>query len=161
MGTEFVGMLQHRDNGDTAIVGATPFDQEILADLQTNKAARIDFTFARNLQFHKKFFVLLKLIYDYMDESTRERLDIHDPKVLLIRLKIDLGLFTLHITAEDGMVPAGTPVYIPDSISFAKMDDSKFETFYKGVIGVAIGKYVTNQTEESMMQAVNAVLRFE
>lgn len=143
------------------LVGTTPTDRELLKELPTLKDLKLVVTVPRNLKFHKKFFALLKVIYDYMDERDRERYNIWNTQELLNRLKLDLGLYTLFVMGPGGQIPEGTPVFIPDSISFDKMDETKFARFYKDVIGVAIGKYTTNQTETAMMQAVDAVLRFD
>lgn len=150
-----------RANEGRLILPATPMDQETLDEIPDMREGKAEITFPRSLPFHKKFFALLKVGYDYMDEATRARYNIHSTAQLLIMLKLDLGLYTLHIAGGGGMLPEGQPIYIPDSISFARMDEVKFAKFYKSVIGVLIGKYTTNQNENSMMQAVNAVLRFE
>lgn len=152
----------NRDARDQLVVTPLmPMDDETLRELPLEREAKIEITFPRNLKFHKKFFALLHVIYDYMGEARRAELNIWSEKELLNRLKIDLGLYTLFIVGPGSTLPEGTPVYQPDSISFAKMDDTSFGKFYKGVIGVAIGKYVFGQNEASMMRAVDAVLSFE
>lgn len=162
MSTTILAHRVHNGSPDSiTLIGITPIDRDQMRDLPTLKDLKLVVTVPRNLKFHKKYFVLLKVIYDYMDDADRLRYNIWNPTELLNRLKIDLGLYTLFVMGPGGVVPEGTPVFIPDSISFDKMDDSKFARFYKDTIGVAIGKYTTNQTEASMMEAVNAVLRFE
>jgi hypothetical protein len=148
-------------NDGVVLKGVSPVDEELLNALPRDRDGKMEVTFPRNLQFHKKFFALLGVVYDYMDDDTRKHLNVWSVGELLQRLKIDLGLYTLHIVGEGSTLPAGTPVYMPDSISFGRMDDVAFSRLYKNTIGVAIGKYVTNQTEASMMAAVDAVLRFE
>lgn len=145
----------------TSFTAADEVSAEVLKEVPTDRESKLVITVPRNLKFHKKFFALLKVIVDYMDEETRLRHNIFDSRELLQRLKIDLGLYSLHIMGPNSTLPEGTCVYVPDSISFGKMDETKFAAFYKAVIGVAIAKYTTAQTEDSMMQAVNAVLRFE
>lgn len=151
-----------RQTNDGVVVrGVTQADEELLNALPRDRDGKMEVTFPRSLQFHKKFFALLGVVYDYMDDDTRKALNVWSVTELLQRLKIDLGLYTLHIVGEGSTLPAGTPVYTPDSISFGRMEETKFQKLYKATIGVAIGKYVTNQTEASMMAAVDAVLRFE
>lgn len=162
MATELIVHRKAFSQSDVMLLApSSPVDLEHVEDIPFDVDFKIVATVPRNLAFHKKFFALLKVIFDYMPEEERARLNILTVKELLNRLKIDLGLYTLHIVGPGSTLPEGTPVFIPDSISFGKMDDSKFSRFYKGVIAVAIGKYVTAQTEESMMQIVNQVMRFE
>lgn len=153
--------LPSQQDGITRFVGATPLDKEMLDSIPTEDDIKLSVTVPRNLKFHKKFFVLLGVILDYMDEQTQAELNVYTVEELLNRLKIDLGLYTLFIVGPGSTLPEGTPIYQPDSISFGKMDEVRFNKLYKSTIGIAIGKYTTAQTEESMMQAVEAVLRFE
>lgn len=159
--TIVVRRLESDTHGTAKFVGVTPFDQELLQSIPSDRDAKMVVTVPRNLKFHRKFFALLGVVLDYMDERTRLELNVHTVAELLNRLKIDLGLYTLFIVGPGSTLPEGTPVYQPDSISFDKMDEVAFNQLYKSTIGIAIGKYTTAQTEESMMRAVDAVLRFE
>lgn len=160
MAKDIIVLFAQNENGDITIHGATPeYDEQVRA-LPKNREGRMDVVFPRNLKYHKKFFTMLHTAFDYMLDEDRIRLGVLSVEQLLIRLKLDLGLYTLYISAGKGAVPEGQPVYVPDSISFAKMEDADFARFYKAAIGVLIQKYVPNQNEESMMQAVDAVLRF-
>lgn len=153
MSTAFVATL-NRDNGKIVLSPSTIVDQEI-ADAVKAGEVMIEITRARSLKFHKKYFVLLKVIFDMMDEHTREEYGIMSSEVLRNRIKIDLGLYDLWISHE------GIPMYIPKSMSFGSMDGERFERLYKDTINVAIGKYTKAQTEDSMMRMVDAILRFE
>lgn len=153
--------LPRQDDNIIRLVAATPYDQELLHSIPAERDIKLVVTVPRNLKFHKKFFALLGVIIDYMDERTRLDLNVHTTEELLNRLKIDLGLYTLFIVGPGSTLPEGTPIYQPDSISFDKMDEVAFHQLYKNTISIAIGKYTTAQTEASMMEAVDAVLRFE
>lgn len=159
---ETIIAIPRRENGKLYLQGATPHDEELLSDLPSGKEGKFDVSFPRNLKFHKKFFALLGVILSYMDEETKIRLNVFEKKQLLIRIKLDLGLYTLFVATGGGAVPEGTPVFIPDSINFFNMEETKFVRLYKDTIGVAIGKYVSsNLSEDSIDEAVRAVLRFE
>lgn len=148
-------------NQVTAFAAIDEQSNDSLVELPTDRDIKIVATVPRNLKFHRKFFALLSTILNYMDERTKLQHNIFSTTELLQRLKLDLGLYTLYVMGPGSKIPEGTPVFIPDSISFGKMDEAKFNKMYKATIGIAIGKYTTNQTEESMMRAVDAVLRFE
>lgn len=143
------------------VIPTTPVDAEFLEDIPLGRDAKLVVTVPRGLPFHKKFFALLKTILNYMDDRTKLALNVHTVPELLIRIKLDLGLYTLHIAGAGGAVPEGQPIYIPDSISFGRMDETKFSRLYKDTINVAVGKYVPTQNPASMMAAVDALLRFE
>jgi hypothetical protein len=161
MATTLIARKLESNDGATRFICDTTLDQELMIAVPPLKDLKMVITVPRNLKFHKKFFVMLGVIYDYMDVLTREQLNVHSTEELLNRLKIDLGLYSLYIMGPGSVLPEGTPVFKPDSISFDKMDDTAFARLYKGAIGVAINKYVSGQDEVSMMRAVDGVLRFE
>lgn len=148
--------------GQVRFEGSTSHDHEQLIQLPSGTDMKIVVTVPRSLKYHKMFFAMLKIGLDYMDESDRLRLNIHTTEELLNRLKLDLGLYDLTILAQDAAgLPAGTALYRPRSISFAKMDQTQFKDFFRGCLGVLIQKYVRNQTEDSLDEAVNHLLRFD
>jgi hypothetical protein len=139
-----------------------PIAVETIREAKIKGVVKATISTPRNVEYHRKFFALLNTIFDYMTEETRKELNVWSVEGLLIRVKIDLGLYTLWIAGANAHVPEGTPIYIPDSISFAKMDGIAFDKMYKITIGVAIDKYVQNQTNESLEQAAfNALTRFD
>jgi len=140
---------------------ATGADVDAIASLPLNKHVLVEVTQARNLGFHKKFFALLKVTYNMMHDEDRKSCNIWSVAELLVRLKIDLGLYELWIAAAGAHVPEGTPIFIPKSISFAKMDEVAFERLYKEAIGVIIGRYLRHHDDVTLMQMVDRVLRFE
>lgn len=157
---EIVVFFRANDAGDIIAHGATADYEEQIRALPRDREGKMVVTFPRNLLYHKKFFAMLKAAFDYMLEEDRIRHNVLSVEQLLIRLKLDLGMYTLYVSAGAGAIPEGQPIYIPDSISFGSMDDVVFGTFYKAVVGVLVQKYVSNQTEESMMQVVDNLLRF-
>lgn len=163
MATTVVAHRLVTDPGVIQLAGSLPDDHEALLKLPTQRDFKIEVTLSRNLKFHKKYFALMRAGYDYMDDGRRAELGIWNPETLRLRVQMDLGLFDLWIAPHDlpGGIEAGTPLLKPQSISFASMDETAFDRMYRGAIGVLIGKYTTNQTEASMMQAVDAILRFE
>lgn len=92
---------------------------EVLRRVKLGKVVRVELTTPRNISHHRKFFALLNLVWT----SAGDWPSLED---LLIELKVRLGLFR-EITLRD----TGEVVKIPGSISFAKMDQLKFEEFYE------------------------------
>jgi hypothetical protein len=124
MSTEIIVRREAR-GGQAVLVPDTVIDGHILDEMKGDTMKAV-LSVPRNLKFHRKFFALLGVIYDYMEQHTREEFGVYSTESLLNRLKIDLGLYTLWIVGANAMLPMGTPVYIPDSISFAKMDNDRF-----------------------------------
>lgn len=154
MAINFIGVCKRYETAMT-VRPASAIDEEQMREIPEGREVKFLVSVPRNIKFHRKFFALLKVIFDMMSEDDRAGYGIINQDQLLIRLKLDLGLYDLWISHE------GNVIYIPGSISFGKMDNSDFDRFYKDVINVAIGKYVPSQNEESMMQMVDAILRFE
>lgn len=92
---------------------------EVLRRVKLGKVVRVELSTPRNIAHHRKFFALLNLVW----ASAGDWPSLED---LLIELKVRLGLFR-EITIRD----TGEVVKIPGSISFAKMDQLKFEEFYE------------------------------
>lgn len=95
----------------------------------------------RNIKFHKKYFSLINLAWEYLPEKTSKG----------FRTKEN---FRKYVEVAAGWCdPFFSPglkqwVEIPKSISFASMDDTQFTELYdrvKGVIFTLIGKYVTEE----------------
>lgn len=152
-------------NDMLVLVPKTSLDVEKLGKIKGKPVVRADIVVPRNYKFHQKGFVLVSVIFDNMDDDTKADRGIHTPEMLRKRLTIETGNFDVSITTEDviaenGVIPAGTPIIEPHSWSFGSMDNDEFEKVYKGIIDVAIGKYCTGQTEESINRQVDEILRF-
>ena len=80
------------------------------------------FTRPRNYQFHKKFFAMIHMVAESMDK----------PEELVLKwIKIAVGLY------DEMIMPGGKIVYVPRSISFAKMDQPEFDEFYLPAVKAA------------------------
>jgi len=91
----------------------------------TGKKYRFEARSPRNTKFHRKFFALIKVVYDQQEHFNSE-------KVLRSFLLIKAGFF------NDYIGPYGQYVSIPESISFASMKQEKFEELYESVIDAAV-----------------------
>ena len=72
---------------------------------------------------------------------------------LLTEIKLKTGHYTEHITTK------GIVVYIPKSISFAKMDELQFQMFYSKVIDVVLRDFLP-MDKNDLDSMVNEVLSF-
>ena len=62
-------------------------------------------------------------------------------------IKLDLGLSTVKLIA-------GREHVIEGSISFAKMDNSEFERFYKRTIDIVLNKYLKGCDNEALRDEI-------
>ena len=97
-----------------------PTDLESLEALQSltpGELVEVRIVKARNLEFHKKFMALVRLVFENQERFS-------NITQLLTAVKLEAGWY------EDGPVVRGVPSYIPKSISFGKMTAAEFFTFY-------------------------------
>lgn len=100
-------------------------DYENFKKLPSNEVFEITYTKKRNIKFHRKFFALVKMVFD-----NQERYSFLDD--LRADLTIEAGYFytTVNIHGEE--------VRKPKSISFAQMDELEFSDFYNSVVDVIV-----------------------
>jgi hypothetical protein len=103
-----------------------PQDAERLAKLKYGDVYKVKVSRPRNIKFHRMFFGMLRLAFDNQD--TYDNFDIFEEV-------IKLGV--RH--AEVFELPNGKPFAKTKSISFAKMTQDEFESFYDKV-----GIYIEN-----------------
>lgn len=96
--------------------------KEALGSIGQGELVRVKISRPRNLGHHRKFFSMLQLVFE-----NQERFPTLDH--LLTAVKIEAGLY------EDAPIDLnGRLIYIPKSISFAKMDQATFDDFYHRAI---------------------------
>lgn len=93
----------------------------------------------RNIGFHKKYFVLLRVVAD------AGGIDIDD---LLFTVKVGLGHYDL-VT-----MPGGSRYPKERSIAFHKMDADEFEKFYQRTITLIIEKILPGTDRQDLEDAV-------
>lgn len=96
--------------------------KEALDSIGQGELVKVKVTKARNLKHHRKFFSMLNLVLE-----NQERFPTIDH--LLTAVKIEAGFY------DDVPIDLnGKLVYVPKSISFAKMDQLAFDDFYMRAI---------------------------
>lgn len=110
-------------------------DMEQKRRLKIGSDVEVDIKKARNYEFHKKFFALIRLAFDNLNENLQRELGIYTEDDLLIRLKIDLKLYKVVRYENLGCLAL-------DSISFEKMDQFEFENFYRRAVNQIINVYL-------------------
>jgi hypothetical protein len=115
-------------------------DLEMVQKLSLDEVYKCVLTRPRNYQFHKKFFALLNLAYNNQDQF-----DNFEKFRFVMMMKA--GHFETIKTGKG-------VVYMPQSISFAKMSEDEFETVYNDMLKEVeelIGAEVDPKELESFM----------
>lgn len=106
---------------------------------------------ARNYQFHKKFFALVRLTFDNLPEPIQQRLGIKSESDMLDWLKIELGMFTAYRVNGSQVLKLG-------SISFANMGEDEFEEFYKRCVSIILNHYLVGTTMQDIKDEIENFL---
>jgi len=97
-------------------------DLDEIVKLKQNTDYKFEVVHPRNFGFHKKFFALINLGFENQDKY-KDYTEYRTIKTM------QAGFFKMLIT-EKGKV------FIPESISFASMDEIEFEGVYKKVLDI-------------------------
>lgn len=113
--------------------------------LKIGETYRAKITLLRNARFHRKYFALIKLAWEYQNEST------------IAHFRNDVELFRKTVEIAAGHCE---PVYnielkawvdIPKSIAFDKMDEAAFRDLYERVKDVLFAMFLMNIDEEEFL----------
>lgn len=117
---------------------ATDKDKKLCNKVKVGSPISGNFTKPRNYEFHKKYFALLNLAFEYSDINNFEFFR----KEIIKRA----GYYESYINFK------GIEVFEAKSISFAKMDNLEFEILFKKTIDVILKYVLKNNTEEEILE---------
>ena len=123
-------------------------DHEAAHRLRQGAVVKCKVTQPRNYKFHKKFFALVRMVYDNLPFELHTKYAIRTEDDMLRRFKRDLGLYS-STTNEDGEIEIEY-----GSISFAAMDNYEFEAFYNRCIGLVISKYLKGIDQQDLLNEI-------
>lgn len=103
------------------LVGFDAADAAYIAKIEPGEYIECDTIKARNPGHHKKFFALLQRAF--VNQSRYNRI-----ADLLIELKLRCSWYDEHVTRD------GKLVYVPKSISWARLDQEGFDKFYSEAV---------------------------
>lgn len=146
--------------GDT-LIPADEAAEKLLASLKPGEGVSVEAKRVRNVQFHRKFFSLLRLGFDswepeeprtWRGEALRKDFDAFRKDVLILS-----GYFDAHY-GVDGSVSLEAR-----SISFSKCDEHEFEAVYQGVLDVLWSRVLSQAgytSPEHVEEVVMELLRY-
>jgi len=136
-------LLEATKSADGKLIPSSEKSIKIFNKVKIGEEILIDYKAKRNLQFHKKGFALLNLVFQNQDIYT----NLED---LRVEFRLKAGYYTEHITTK------GKLIYIPKSMSFAEMDENEFEELYSKFIDIALQHFVKMDKRDFE----DAILRF-
>lgn len=118
---------------------------EVIHEIGTNEEVRCVITRPRNLKHHRKFFALIGVVFKAQGfYATQEN--------MLDDIKLAIG-HSRQFIGHDGLIRI-----IPNSISFANMDQSEFEQFYNKAVEFILSKILPAVDKADLEQQVYDVL---
>lgn len=152
------------------LVPATEDDAELLGKLKLGQGVKMKFTRVRNLNFHRKFFALMRLGYDFwggpaeLDKASFRMKALLDeagitPEKSFDGFRQDVVILAGHYDAYYRL--NGEVRLEAKSIAFGSMDEDEFEALYSKVIDVILKRVCTQYTEAELRKQVeDMVLAF-
>lgn len=114
---------------------------ELLRGIKQGAEVSVEIRRPRNIKFHRKFFALVRLVYDNQNvcQSQNELLD---------AIKLMVG----HVNQV--RLPSGEIAKVPASISFAAMDEPAFNDFWNRAVDVVVRDIIPGLNREDLENEV-------
>jgi hypothetical protein len=146
---------------NSTLMPSSDQDRELLDKIKTGDTVKLKLTRPRNIQFHRKYFALLNLAFDYWNPP--EHGDGSDPR---FQVEKNFETFRKNIAVKAGYyiatyTLAGDIRMEAQSIAFGSMSEDEFEKLYSASINVILKYVMHNYTEGDLREAVtNLILEF-
>lgn len=143
----------------TGLLFATDADREIAKRIRLGEVVTVVIKRVRNGKFHRKYFALLNLGFEYWETGDREYKGRAIAKNFE-RFRKDVAIMAGHYDPVWNL--AGEMRLEARSISFASMDEAEFEKLYETTVQILIDKVLAAKgfTREEVDRAVEQLLRF-
>lgn len=105
----------------------------------------------RNYEFHKKFFALVRLVFNNLPEHIVRMLNVRSEEDMLDCFKLQLGLYRQVWHGRRPVIKLG-------SISFAAMDETEFQKFYNRCIDITLTTFLRGTTRQELIDEVEMFL---
>lgn len=136
-----------RKRPDGLLEPDTDTSEQYIKSWKVNDVHRAEVRKPRNYEFHKKFFALVKVVYENQDRYDTM-------KDVLTEIKLRTGHYHEHVTLN------GVIIYVPKSIAFANMDEFQFQQFYDKAIGIILKHFFPRVSEADLRGWVDEIIGF-
>jgi hypothetical protein len=143
---------------------ANQVDADVLAKIKTGAVVQAEIKQPRNPRFHRKFFAMLGLAFEYWTPGPVTLPDgsAFEAEKSFDRFRKDVlilsGFRTLVVNIK------GEARYEAESISFSAMDEGKFHDVYRAVFSTCwqfVLKHIPGMTKELAENTINQMMSFD
>ena len=128
----------------------TDQDQEVRSKLKLGQVYEVSIKVARNYKFHKKYFALINLTWEYQNENIQQ---LYNNNIEAFRKTIEIAAGHFEPIWN---IKANEWQQAPKSISFATMDNLEFQTLYDNVKNVIYELYLNGISEEEFNKVLES-----
>ena len=142
-----------------------PVDEEsraLVDRIKTGQGVRASIKRARNLQFHRKAFALFKLAFDSWEPKTPQSYKGEAVSKDFDRFRKDMTILAGFYRAVYNA--RGEVRLEAESLSFASMDEGRFEKVFRAVLTVVWNRVLRNlgyETEGDVERVIEELMRFD
>lgn len=129
----------------TGLVPMYDSDSDLKHHLKLGSVVRCTVRSPRNYKYHKKFWALVRITFDNLPVLNVERMGIRNVEDMLKRFKRDLGYFSSSINDR------GEREIEYQSISFSKMEQNEFETFFNECVDLVVYHYLKGIDRDDLL----------
>ena len=122
-------------------------DADNLKRIKDEQIIYVDYKKPRNPHFHNKFMAMVRIVFENQEQY-------NDIENLLNIIKVETGHYTSMYYQAD------LEIRIPKSISFAAMDELKFDHFYNRAVAICLTKFLPETTPAELEQYVTEIASF-
>lgn len=154
------GVFQKRPDG--SLVPADDLAEKILTSIKVGEGLSLEAKKARNVRFHRKFFVLLNLAFEVWEPDPCSRYAALGVRKEFEKFRKDIVVLAGHFIETWSL--DGELTLEAKSISFANMDELEFREVYSSVLSVVwsrIMRHANYESEADVDRVVNELLRFD
>ena len=143
-----------------SLVPASEADAELLTKIKIGAIVKLKLTRMRNYKFHRKYFALVSLAFDYWNPT-----ELPDPRWPDIIPEKNMDRFRKDLIIRAGYYDAtyrlnGDIRIEAKSIAFANMTEDEFEKLFSATIDVVLKEVCTQYTDEMLRGVVDQTLAF-
>lgn len=131
---------------DNTLVCASDADAERIAHLNRNTVYRCRIAPARNYRHHKKYFSLITLAWEYLNDD-QQKFFLHSAECFRKTVEVAAGWYEPVYSME-----RKSWLQVPKSIAFDKMNQDQFNELYENVKRVLFEMFIKNNQDEFLNQ---------
>lgn len=124
--------------------------EEVLRHLKTGDLVKVDVKRPRNVKFFRMFWVMMTLVHRNLSDELAD--EYPTVETLVAAFKISTG------HRDVVALPTGQKVYIPKSISWAKMTEDEFSQFYDRCADIIAKHYLPGVTSDNLKAEVESLI---